>query len=685
MKMWVTPDKSFKVTEIPSKWSNKSAVIIAQLNRFEYRKPVMRNLLRYNEYSHYRIKLNDKNAVAKYTEITFLSDRTDNSEGEHIKVYVGFKIIKANGKEIIVNPSQAVKMEREYRGRIQSYNKLAIPNLEPGDILDYYICEEATRANANLIHFFDPVIYPLPQEYPVMKHRLEFRAERRCYINLRSLNGAPELKLVTDDVNDEKFYSLEGTDMEGVDNMRWIFPYREMPTIKFRAAYASGQAMRMINVLLGEPGEVKSSVTQKEIQDMMSTMLSTVYDIKFLTKYAKKNLKNIEDPFELATKAYYFYRNQIFNEMESNVVEGKSPWTSMPDVKFVDVFSTFLYTRKIPHEIILAVPRNLSSLDDLLIENEIEWLIRVKKGNSFMYFEPFDLNSTPGTLDVLLEGTEAYAVDGLVSPRKWNLKRITLPATTSKDNRTETAVRIDLSDFDKTGLSVKRTLTGRNKFPDQYYYLDPFDLRDEEAANFEMTESSNGRLGKKRYEAMKNAYVARREKDRTEHLKSGLERDFDLKIGEVKNFKVEQTGRYAKTPAMVYSLDFTADNLVYKAGPNYMLDIGKLIEQQTKIEPHEMSRSNNIYYENPRSYHYTIEFDVPKGYMIQGLEKLNQKVENKLGGFTAVAREVNGKVVIETHKHYDVNFAPASEWKNIVSFLNAAHNFTEQKLLLKKK
>lgn len=684
-EMWVTPDKRFHTTDVPAKWKDKSAVIIAQLNRFEYRKPVMRNLLRYNDYSHIRVKLNDKNAITKYSEITFLSNRTDNSEGEYIKVYVGFKVIKPDGKEIIIDPSKAVKMEREYRGRAQSYNKLAIPNLEPGDILDYYICEETTRANANYIHFFDPVIYTLPQEYPVISHKLEFRAERKCYINLRSLNGAPELQLVVDEANDEKFYTLEGTNMEGVDNMRWLFPYRELPTIKFRAAYASGKAMRTFDVLLGEPGEVKSSVTKQEIQDMMSTMLSTIYDIKFMTKYAKKQLKNVKDPFELATKAYYHYRNEIFNEMEANVVQGKSPWTSMPQVKFVDVFSTFLYSKKIPHDIVLGVPRNLSSLDNLLIENEIAWLIRVKKGNEFLYFQAFDINTLPGTIEALLEGIDAYAADGLVSPKRWDLKKITLPSTTAKDNQTETQIQIDLSSLDKAKLSLKRTLTGSNKFPDQYYYMDPFDLRAEESEKFEMEEASSVYLGKKKYQAMKDAYLAKRMESRQENLKESLAQEFNLKVDEVSNYKVEQSGRYAEAPAMVYSLDFTTDNLVYKAGPNYMIDIGKLIERQTKIESNELTRSNNIYYENPRSFRHTLEFTVPKGYQVQGLDKLNQKVVTKFGGFTSVAKEANGKVIVETHKHYDVNFAPGSEWKNIVSFLNAAYNFNEQKLLLKKK
>lgn len=684
-EMWVSPDKSFKVSEIPKKWNEKSAVIIAQLNRFEYRKPVMRNLLRFNEYRHFRIKLLDKNAITEYSEITFLSDRTDNAEGESIKVYVGFKVVKPGGKEIIIDPATAVKMEREYRGEKRSYNKLAIPNLEAGDILDYYICEETTRANANLIHFFEPVIYTLPQDYPVMSHKLQFRAERKCYINLRSLNGAPELKLVVDEANDEKFYSLDGVDMEGVDNMRWLYPYRELPTIKFRAAYASGKAMRAFDVLLGEPGQVKSSVTKDEVQDMVVSMLSTPYDVKDFTKYAKKKLKGVKDPFEVATKVYYYYRNTRFNNREVDAVEGGSPWGSERQISFVDIFSTFLKAKKIPHDIVLGIPRNISGLKDLLIENEITWLIRVKKGDQYMYFSAFDLNTNPGTFDESLEGTEAYALDGLDYADKGSLTTITLPGTTSKDNETVTNIKVNLADLGKAKVSLKRSMKGYNKSPEQYYFMDPFDLRPEESKNFEMTESSDIYMGKKRYQAMKDAYLAKRVSNRDERLKSSLEEDFDLKIQELSNFTIEETGRYHTAPVFTYSCDFFTDNLVNKAGPNYVIDAGKLIEQQTKIETDELNRKNNIYYDYRRTYKFLIEIDIPKGYQVQGLEKFNQKVENKNGGFTSTAKEVNGKVVIETTKHYDVNYAPASEWKSIVDFLNTAASFNEQKILLKKK
>ena len=686
-EMWNSTDKNFKTMDVPKKWGDKSAVIIAQLNRFEYRKPVMRNLLRYNEYRHYRIKVLDKNAVNKYSEISFLSTRNDNAEGEYIKVYVGFKIIKPNGKEIIVDHTKAVRMEQEYRGTKQFYNKLAVPNLEPGDILDYYICEETAKANYAEVYFFDPIIYTLPQEYPVLNHRLQFRAERRCYINLKSLNGAPELKLQMDDANEELYYTLDGTDMDGVNEMRWMYPYREMPTIKFRAAFASGKGMRNYDVLLGEPGVVKNTVTKKELQEMAATMLSIPYDVKWMTKYASRNLKGEKDPFKIATEVYYLYRNNTFTNNEAEQIQGRSPWGSIAQIKFANAFSTFLNSRDIPHDIVLAVPRNISPLDDVLIENEIEWLVRVKKGGEFMYFSAFDLNATAGSIDVLLEGTDAYVLDGLVAHKRWNAERIKLPTTTAADNKTETELTVDMTELSKPALKIRRKESGRNKLSNQYYLMDTYDFKEEETKKFptEMGESYTAFIGKKKYAALEKSYLSKRDEDKAERVKALIERDFDIKATDVSDFKIEQTGRFHDSPEFIYSVAFKTEDFVKKTGPNYLLDAGRLIEGQMKIESDEVERKNNVYFDNARSFKYRIVISIPKGFEVQGLEKLNQKVETKSGGFTSTAKIEKGQVIIETYKHYDKLFASKEEWKDIIRFLNAAHSFSEQKLLFKKK
>ncbi len=681
-EMWNPLDKNFQIVDTPDKWATKSAIIIAQLNRFEYRRQLLIKAIKSNNYQHYRIKLLDKNAVNNYSELSYASDHGST------RMYAGFKVIKPNGEEFIIDTKAAVSVEQTTQGRKKSYKKLAIPNLEPGDIIDYYLCEESILYLASIpTIYFDPIIHSLPHEYPMINHKLQFRIGRQCYINLRSLNGAPELKEEIDEVNDEKYYTLEVSDVEGIDGQRWLFPYRDTPTIKFRVAYAAATAKPSIKFLLDKPGEVKSSVSPEDIEVHAAKMLKSLfYKTENPKKYLQQNVKSLEDPFALATMMYNHYRNfSLFSMAEKYQINGYTPWIDVPQLEFVHAFTTFLNDRKVPHDIIVAVPRSISSIDDVLLYEEIEWFVRVKKGNEYMYFYPFDLNILPGFLPALLEGTEAYALDGQLGPKKWKAKRITLPITQSSENRSSTRLHVNIDDMELAKLDVQKNTIGINKLSEQYRWLDFYDIEAEDRSRFELEEGFSGSKSYvKKQNDLKDAYFDLRSKAREENLKASIEGDYAVKTKEIGEFVIYNTGRYAEAPELSYEFSFTTDELVKKVGQNYMLDAGKLLEQQVQISQDELDRKNNIYYSHARSYHYQIEIAVPAGFIVQGVEKFNQNVVNEFGSFTSTARYENGKVFIDTEKSYFVNYADASAWPSIVAFLNQAHSFTEQKLLLKK-
>lgn len=684
--MWNGSDKDFDVVDIPAKWKNASAVIIAQQNSFEYKKPIILNELRFNQYHHYRLKLIDKNAVNKYSELTFSSDA-----GRRLQVYVGFKIIKPDGKEIIVDPSTAVEMERSQNGRKESYKKIAIPNLEPGDILDYYISEEKVIKTDAKIYYFEPILHLLPRNYPVIKQKVRFDVQRRCFISLRSLNGAPDLDLIVDEENDEQHYYLEDADREAVPELRWFFPYRELPAIKFRAAYASGKALRQNDVLLGEPGVVKKSVTEKELIDYIIYLKSNIYtDPKDMKKYVKKNAPKGAGNFDIAKIGYGYQRNNslAYDEIKAVGWETNEYMNSVKDspLQSMDRFSSFLAVHDIPFDEVIVIPKNISSLDDLLLEHELKLLIRVKEGDDYLYISPIDDHGIPGDIDGILEGADAYILDGLAKFKDWKPKRIKIPVSEPESNMEtgELNVQID-PDFDQVNLSVKRTVKGHLKPYHQYVLLDYYDYEDEERSRYDMAESFKGTLWlKKNLETLKESYLSNREKKQNEQLKSFVGNEYNFEIDDVSGFNLLQTGRFEETSEMIYSFEATSKKLISKVGPNYLIDLGQLIEKQVKIADDELERKHSIHFSYPRAYKYVITLDIPAGYKVQGLKNFNFKVENKHGGFVSTATVKGDKVVIATYKHYDTIEAPAEDWPQIVDFLNAAHNFTEQKLLLKK-
>src|SRR5215471_7406481 len=88
-------ENEFKVTTVPNKWKNESAVIIAQKTEYLFTRlssgKNYSTIVRINEYIHKRVKLQDKNALEKFSTFKYVTMGKDgNAE---------YKVIKANGKE----------------------------------------------------------------------------------------------------------------------------------------------------------------------------------------------------------------------------------------------------------------------------------------------------------------------------------------------------------------------------------------------------------------------------------------------------------------------------------------------------------------------------------------------------------------------------------------------------------
>src|SRR6476661_10165705 len=93
-QLGVTIEDEFKLTAVPDKWKNESAVIIGQKTEYLFtRVSLNRNsaVVRINEYIHKRIKLQDKNALEKFSTFYYVTMGKDGS--------AEYKIIKANGRE----------------------------------------------------------------------------------------------------------------------------------------------------------------------------------------------------------------------------------------------------------------------------------------------------------------------------------------------------------------------------------------------------------------------------------------------------------------------------------------------------------------------------------------------------------------------------------------------------------
>jgi hypothetical protein len=153
-------------------------------------------------------------------------------------------------------------------------------------------------------------------------------------------------------------------------------------------------------------------------------------------------------------------------------------------------------------------------------------------------------------------------------------------------------------------LRVKRhtVLTGKMKESEQMRLLNFEDCYEQErtALHIERPLAEEiKKTNKKVYEdylaALKNARASL--KDR---FKEELTEEYDQEPKEMISWKVDNTGIRHYAPDLVYSTEFTLDGLIQRAGNNFLLNVGKVINSPLKLTPSQRNRTVDVLCPDPR-------------------------------------------------------------------------------------
>lgn len=75
---------------------------------------------------------------------------------------------------------------------------------------------------------------------------------------------------------------------------------------------------------------------------------------------------------------------------------------------------------------------------------------------------------------------------------------------------------------------------------------------------------------------------------------------------------------------------------------------------------------------------------IPSGYKAEGIEALNTEISNATGHFSTKAVLDGGILKLSIQRIYLKAEMPASEWADFTRFINAASDFNQKKLILRK-
>lgn len=720
-------ENEFNVTAVPDKWKNESAVIIGQKTEYLFTRVFSGKssyVVRTQEYIHKRIKLQDKNSLEKFSTFYYVTLGKDGN--------AQYKIVKENGKEINVDMNTAIEEEQDvpaiYRPILFKINfkkmKMAIPNLEVGDIIDYTVKSTYDWDMRQEGIEFTPFIFSLANTYPTLYQQYRFTMADGMKVKYRAFNGAPNIKYdpkasVFGDKNSYLSYYFLDKDREKSVDERWSLEYRNTPTVKFRVVLLSDNDSESKG--LGQATIDRSGLSIEDVYKryagvaayMTTTVTSLVgYTGEYITK--KKNEGVLKTDDDIIRETYYclrkvflemYYKGPVHSDLEKYMTgkklykkvlaaekkdvtsqkEEKEDEIRINGVTFATALRVALAGVGIQSELFVYVPRRLGGWRDAIFMEELDYVLRVKSKRKFYYLEAFNNFDAFGTLYPYLEGAEGYAIG---YQEKDQYARGNIAPSTSVDNVERQEYLLNLSDAmdvvrtDRTSSYLGASKIGRIEQAnlDRTYLDVDFDKYYNEPKKGKKSDNAITETSMKYDDPDKDERV----KDRKELFEKDLKGEFD--VDKYDEFELIKDGRFGDTAWLQYKERYTLKKMISKAGKNYILEIGKLIGDQIKLDSNEIkTRQTDIWIPNARTIENIITLNIPAGYTVDGLQDLNMTVDNESGSFISTAKVDGDKLIITTRKLYKKNFDKKELWPNYVAFLEPAYKFSQAKIVLKKK
>lgn len=694
--LWTENNPSFTSNTIPDKYKNESAVIIGfqrsilidKKSRFGFLTRGERSLL-FLENVRLKIRLNDRNAVKSFTEVYFrYSDKTDGFSA---------KIVKADGSSQPVSLVSAVAVESisdvpefyksffdQQVGSERRYYKVAVPDLEPGDILEYVT---NTKSKLDVIGQgyieFTPQYELCSKNYPILYNQISIETDGKSFFKSLSINGAPDFKKVS--ASDEGYYKYVFTDNDRAieKDVNFINAYQVYPLTKFQVIYSNNENAK--GALIGQIGEIKSYFTKEELAKKACEDYEAVGDLgypqygtvqRFIdaiwAQLKKQGAKDWSEK-EFINNVYYKLRNIVVNRD-----------SYLSDKVAAYIFGSLLFQKDIKSELVISVPRTIGKLSNVLFDQEVRYVCKL---NNSYYFNPTD-HSNPSDLVESLLGSEAYIIEAPVKKQNTQtIKPIVLPDAGFQDNVSDYTMNISLA-ADMNTISVSRTSSfvgiSKTRNIESALKFTPYMIDD---YKYYGGEDPTDKMRQAQQDEYFNAVKALKDEfkeSKVEWVKKDLQSEFHQKV-KYKNFSISSDGRSLKANKLTFTEEFELPGMVRKAGKKYLVNIAGLVGAQLQIKKDERIRNHDINVGYARTLNWVINFKIPDGYTAEGIKELKTSVDNETGTYTCDAEDVNGNVVLKIKKIYKKADNPKDKWPSMLAFIDAAYNNSFKYILLKPK
>lgn len=690
LKEFVKEDKEpmFSLTQAPEKYKDQSIIVLAKKMRFRFYGS--NSMSSSYSYIHTRILLNDLSAIEEFSEYVF--DEPSNSNALEIKV------IKKSGETILVDLKDAVKegfeIKTGFRGLNlgEKQNKIAIKNLQIGDIIEYVGIVDRWQRAAYAYGYY------MSGGYPVVNTKVMYEYEPNNFVfHWKSLNGAPEFKKDKGAKNFNTFVlqdSMRDAYYEELETKRNLME----PYFKVRVVPAYIASTMDFNYTVGK---VRTEITEADFKRAVYRTVkeldggASAYYFDFVKKFGYDQTDK-----EYLTKYFYYLRDNLFNSDLAFKGESENVGITMMN-KMIKAAQK----RDIPFEIALFCDRDEGTFKDVLFEDDIYWGVTFKTSEGDISFNTFNPYSHPNEISRDFEGTEAYYFKVGKSEKSTTLRKVIIPVSDVTQNVWLTDMKASfLNGMDSLLVQQRVDLKGyyrnneKGKLINRYEFYNAYinQLRDEKilakkgkyyffinvyAYRFFDTDFLD-----KQEESERQIFEKAEYKKLFNHFKRGhQEQSYDLL--RYIDYKIINDSRSPGKPNLQWEENLVMGDVSHKINDQtFVFDLGKLVGDMYQInnDRNREERNGQFYISNNRTFTTNISVKIPTGYKVQNLNNLNFNVDNQTGTFTTKAEIVGDEIKLTMTKIYKAGIYDKTIWPQYIQFLDSAVAFTRTSIILTK-
>lgn len=692
-EIWARTDMpEFNDFTVKEKYKNEPIIFLARYDEFVAKMKVVITSDAYpmtiTKLSRCLVKINDNSAIKSFSEIEY------KNYSQTQKSVVGIRIHKQDGTLVELNPNDYIKVGTNLKGKNTKKNvsKIAVPNLQKGDIVDYFIYQELDMFSSSQYE------YPLSDFAPIQKYRFHGDITSQ-YHTQESWYWLPSyIKVKETNDKDKTHLDFELTDIEKQPKEVFNAPYRDEPRLKiWYNKYLSGCSNAPMIKKFSKINRMTKQTEANKINEIMSD--HAYYYSKVRATTSNEHVKFYNRAFAYLKK-YLAQHPNLSEKQKADEVYNYLCYArngndiSISPEAFWVFFSAITTKLGITRTYGIVNSRYAGNWENQLFEETYNSVIKLKDGTCYY---PCSYN-LPCAIDQpsVYEGMEAIMIEAANKPLKYKfctdynkLTRKKINITPANKNRSEYVINASLDETDVNALNIDRTVSilGTDKI-DARKDLGTFQQWDSiMRKHFNITETYAETAKKNGMSPDRiNQYTSYFELEpyfQKKAFESEAEEYFGNPVKKLQQYNIKSYGLFANQPQFTYTSSAKVGEMVRTAPNSKIVSIGYLLKN-LGFSSLKKERKTNIVINSTSQVIYKISLNIPSGYKVEDLSTLERSVSNKCGLFKSSAKVENDKLILSIE--WDINNVeyPAQEWNNLLEIFNAYDDFYNKSIVLSK-